>query len=76
MSANDLFMFQATLEGVAGSVTGLVVPVLLGVAMVVGLLMWLLGRRLARPAIAISGVVLGGLGGLARGRCCAIRGRL
>lgn len=38
--------------------------VLMGVG-VLGLVMWMLGRKLARPACATGGLVLGGLGGFA-----------
>lgn len=41
-----------------------VVPVTLVIVLFLGLGLWVLGRRLARPACAVSGVVLGALGGL------------
>lgn len=44
-----------------------VVIVLLGVALLLGLAVWLLGWRLARPACVVSGLVLGGLGGFTLG---------
>ncbi|QDU33843.1 hypothetical protein KS4_19010 [Poriferisphaera corsica] len=37
----------------------------MGVAMAVGLVLWLIGRSIAKPACVISGLVLGGIGGLA-----------
>lgn len=37
------------------------------VLFVVGLIVWLMGRKLARPVCVITGLVLGGLGGLAAG---------
>ncbi len=40
-------------------------PITLLIALVVGVVLWLLGRRLARPACAVCGLVLGGLGALA-----------
>ena len=40
-------------------------PVTLLIALMVGVALWLLGRRLARPACAVCGLVLGGLGALA-----------
>lgn len=39
--------------------------VLLIAALVVGAILWLSGKRLARPACAVSGLLLGGLGGWA-----------
>ena len=53
---------KSVLEGASS-----LAPVLFGLAMVVGLAVWLLGRKLARPMCAVSGVVLGGLGGLMLG---------
>lgn len=39
-----------------------------------GLLLWLLGRKLARPACAFSGLVLGGVGGLVIGEAMVDQG--
>lgn len=53
-----------------GSV-GVVAPAL---ALGAGLLLWLLGRRLARPACAFSGLILGGIGGVLLGESLADQG--
>lgn len=60
---------QEMLENL-GSV-GVMMPV---IALAVGLGLWLLGRRLARPVCAFSGLVLGGLGGLALGEAMLDQG--
>jgi len=39
--------------------------VLLAVTLLVGAILWLSGKRLARPACAVSGLVVGGIGGWA-----------
>ncbi len=39
-----------------------------------GLLLWLLGRKLARPACAFSGLVLGGVGGVVLGEALVDQG--
>lgn len=49
---------------------------LLGAAVVVGFVIWVLGRKLARPACAISGLVLGGLGGLVVAQKLASQGAM
>ncbi len=43
--------------------TSIVFSSLLGVVLLLGLTLWLSGKRLARPACAVSGLLLGGLGG-------------
>jgi len=53
-----------------GSV-GVIAPAL---ALGAGLLLWLLGRRLARPACAFSGLVLGGIGGVILGESLVDQG--
>ncbi len=53
-----------------GSV-GVMMP---AVTLAAGLLLWLLGRKLARPACALSGLVLGGVGGLVLGEAMVDQG--
>ena len=53
-----------------GSV-GVIAPAL---ALGAGLLLWLLGRRLARPACAFSGLILGGIGGVILGESLVDQG--
>lgn len=53
-----------------GSV-GVIAPAL---ALGAGLLLWLLGRRLARPACAFSGLVMGGVGGVVLGEALVDQG--
>lgn len=53
-----------------GSV-GVLMPVL---TLGAGLLLWLLGRKLARPACAFSGLVLGGVGGVVIGEALMDQG--
>jgi len=55
-----------------GSV-GVVLPL---VTLLVGLGLWLLGRKLARPACVFSGLVLGGIGGLVVGEAFSDSGGL
>lgn len=53
-----------------GSV-GVMAPAL---ALGAGLLLWLLGRKLARPACAFSGLILGGVGGVVLGESLVDQG--
>lgn len=46
------------------------------VGLLLGAIVWTLGRSLVKPACAISGLVLGGLGGLAVGRALANEGAM
>lgn len=49
---------------------------LLAVALVAGLVLWLIGRKLARPTYVICGLVLGGIGGLVVGQALSDHGAL
>ncbi len=55
-----------------GSV-GVIAPAL---ALGVGLLLWLLGRKLARPVCAFSGLILGGIGGVILGEALIDQGAI
>jgi len=55
---------------------GSVGAVLPAVTLLSGLVLWLIGRRLARPACAFSGLVLGGIGGLMVGEALSDQGGL
>lgn len=74
-AADATGLLDGALAGDAlADVSSLVVSILLVVLALLGLGMWLLGRRLARPACTVSGLVLGGLGGLALGEMLAEQG--
>ncbi|QQE11865.1 hypothetical protein JD969_20705 [Planctomycetota bacterium] len=46
------------------SVIPIGLTIAMGIAIAVGLVLWLIGRSIAKPSCVISGLVLGGIGGL------------
>jgi len=61
--SNSAESIDATLRGLPALVEnfGALEQVSLIAGLIVGLVLWLLGRRIARPAVAVSGLVIGGI---------------
>lgn len=64
------------IEAVGQTLSMITLTIALGFGALVGLMLWLFGHKLARPACVISGLVLGGLGGLVIGETLAEKGAM